>query len=255
MKTWFRLLIFLFGIPLFSFREKPHVLWQICEADHKPSGMAMAPENFKDFLGHDFGWEDRFYLIGFSRPEKGWPYILPGSEDAWGGTGATSGIRSQVLNILFGITSLPPTGQFKLVVSLVDVNKEHPPLFKVTINGKSWEYQLPPGGGDSSLTGNYQNSREHIMEIPVDKGIIRLGGNEIQLTSLAGSWLIFDQVRLEMASAIRAGKTTQNFRPQCTSGKLRNCPGWKASPTFAGGRATSPRRPPPRSHPGREGYF
>ena len=63
--------------------------------------MALAPSKYVNFLAADFGWEDRFYLVGYSEAAKDWPYAMPGPVDEWGGTGNTSGIRSQVLNILF----------------------------------------------------------------------------------------------------------------------------------------------------------
>src|SRR5690242_7701173 len=62
-------------------------IWQIGKADGRPDGMALAPDKFADFLPEDFGWEDKFFLIGHSSEQKDWPYVLPGPADGFGGTG------------------------------------------------------------------------------------------------------------------------------------------------------------------------
>lgn len=173
------------------------IIWQIGMKDSSAVEFALAPGDYKEFLNHDFGWEDRFFLVGKSNPKEDFPYILPGPDDAWGGTSRTAGIRTHVLNILFRMKSVPDRGDWKLIIDILDTQKDRPPYFKATVNGKSWKYILPGGGGDESLTGNYDKNIRHTIEIPLDAGLIRKGGNEINLTNLEGSWLIFDDIRLE----------------------------------------------------------
>ncbi|MEI6945704.1 GH92 family glycosyl hydrolase [Paraflavisolibacter sp. H34] len=179
------------------------VIWEIGAADNQSKGMALAPSQYKRFLEYDFGWEDRFFLVGHSKPEQDWPYVLPGPKDSWGGTAPTSGIRSHLVNILFGLDQLPAQGNWKLVVDLLGYNVENPPLFKVSVNGKSTVTQLPKGVPGSALTGEVSTVKEHLVEIPIDPATLHAGGNEIQLTSLDGSWLVFDQVRLEAPQSAR----------------------------------------------------
>ena len=175
----------------------PGLIWQIGVKDSSAVEFALAPGDYKEFLNHDFGWEDRFFLVGKSNSKEDFPYILPGPADAWGGTSGTAGIRTHVLNILFRMQSVPDKGDWKLVIDILDAHKDRPPYFKVTVNGKSWKYILPKGGGDESLSGNYDKSIQHTIEIPLDADLIQKGGNEINLTNLEGSWLIFDDIRLE----------------------------------------------------------
>ncbi|NEU08537.1 hypothetical protein GZH53_09470 [Flavihumibacter sp. R14] len=180
----------------FSYAQSK-VIWEIGASDNQSAGMALAPLDYKKFLEHDFGWEDRFYLVGYSKPEKDWSYVLPGPKDSWGGTAPTSGIRSHALNILFGIDKLPAHGNWKFVADILGYNVENPPLFKVKVNGKSWVFQLPKETTRTVLTGAMSTAKEHLIEIPIEAGLLHENGNEIQLTSLDGSWLVFDQVRLE----------------------------------------------------------
>jgi len=172
-------------------------LWQIGEADDSCSEFALAPDNYKKFIENDFGWEDKFYLVGFSNPEENWPCVLPGPTDKWGGTWSTSGWRSHTLNILFGIEKLPGKGEWKLVVDIHDLNTEDKPVFKVLVNGKSWKYELPSGSGNKTIEGESSEGKEYIIEIPVPHELVKKGGNEISLTTLQGSWLLFDQIRFE----------------------------------------------------------
>lgn len=173
------------------------VIWEIGKADNSASGMALAPGNYTHFLDHDFGWEDRFYLVGFSKPETDWPYAMPGPADGWGGTGETSGIRSQVLNILFGVSLLPANGDCNLTLNLLGYHGSLPPLVKVVVNGQSFKYQLPKREDDHVLEGNLKGAKSYKINIPLKKGLLHKGGNEIQITSLEGSWLVFDQVKLD----------------------------------------------------------
>ncbi len=179
-------------------------IWEIGASDNRSTGMAMAPSGYQKFLEHDFGWEDRYYLVGYSRPEEDFPYVLPGPKDSFGGTAPTAGIRSQVLNILFGFDKMPASGNWKLVIDMLGYNGADPPLFKVTINGKTFESRLPKAAGNKALLeGDWSAAKEHLMEIPIEPRVLHTGGNEIQLTSLNGSWIVFDQLRLEgPASAI-----------------------------------------------------
>lgn len=172
-------------------------IWQIGKADGNSSGMALAPAAYQHFLDHDFGWEDRFFLVGLSKPETDWPYVLPGPNDGWGGTGGTSGIHSQMLNILFGIKTLPVNGVYSFIINMVGYNAASPPLVKVVINGKSFESRLPNGKNNKVVEGDLSEANPYTLTIPIKNGLLHKGGNEIQITSIDGSWLVFDQVKLD----------------------------------------------------------
>ena len=209
MKTNY--LFFLIILSFLSLRTEAQVIWQLGESDDSPNEFALAPNEYKRFLEKDFGWEDQYLLIGNSDLKKDWPYVIPGPSDAWGGTWNTSGWRSHTLNILFGIDYLPSKGAWKLIIDLYDNSAEDPPLFKIMINGKSWKYQLPPGSGDNSIESDSSFGKEFIIEIPIDTQLLKEGGNEISMTTLQGSWLIFDQLRLEGPDKTRLIKNRDVF--------------------------------------------
>ena len=177
-------------------------IWQIGKNDNKSDEMALAPSGYKDFLSHDFGWEDRYFLVGYSDVKKDWPYVLPGPADGWGGTGGTSGIRTHNANILFGIKDLPAKGQWKLVVDLLGYQSPRPPWLKITVNGKAFLKKLPDRGPDHTVEGDLSNAKEYLVEVPLEAGLLKKGGNEVLMTSLEGSWLVFDQVKLMGPSGV-----------------------------------------------------
>ena len=197
MKNKFQLLLILSCFLWQTSKAENKTIWQIGEADNSSAEFSLAPGDYKQFVEKDFGWEDRFFLIGSSSVKEDWPYVIPGPTDQWGGTWSTSGWRSHTLNILFEIKKSPKRGDWKLLVDIQDINSEDPPIFKISINGKSWKYELPLGSGNNTLEGESTKGQEYLIELPIPKNLIKKGGNEIKMTSIHGSWLLFDQIRLE----------------------------------------------------------
>jgi predicted alpha-1,2-mannosidase len=173
-----------------------NVMWKIGENDNSPAGMALSPDQYSRFVEHDFGYEDRFYLVGHSHPEKDWPYVLPGPANGWGGTGNTAGIRSHFLTIDFALASKPTTGKWQLVIDVLETDSAQAPLVKVLVNGKEWTFQLNRGNSGKNPTGPFDRTKEQLLTIDLPDNLLHSGTNEILITSLQGGWLVFDQVRL-----------------------------------------------------------
>ncbi|MBT1685877.1 GH92 family glycosyl hydrolase [Dawidia soli] len=171
-------------------------IWSIGKNDNAAADLALGPADYKKFLSRDFGFEDRFFLVGRSNAANDFPYVLPGPDDTWGGTWGTSGWRTHEINILFGIKTLPAGGPWKLVIDLVDAHPRKS-LLKVGINEQQFEKFLLQGKADASLTGGAPAHAERVLEIPLREGVIRRGGNGIMITVLEGSWVVFDHIRLE----------------------------------------------------------
>ena len=195
----FRYMIRLLALAMIPFicNAQDKTIWQIGESDNSSLEFALAQGEYHKFLEHDFGWEDRYYVIGYSNEKKDFPFVLPGAIDYWGGTSGLAGIRPHELNLLFGISEKPKSGDWKLVVDVLDCNPETPPYVKISVNGKSWKYRLAKGKNTRALEGDIRNVQEQILSVPIPSELMKIGGNSVQLTTLEGSWLVFDQVRLE----------------------------------------------------------
>lgn len=94
-------LIWFFFLQVHAANSNLRTIWTIGTTDNSASEFALAPNGFKKFIEHDFGFEDKFYLIGHSKEKNDFPYVLPGPVDTWGGTWPTSGWRTNEVNIFF----------------------------------------------------------------------------------------------------------------------------------------------------------
>jgi predicted alpha-1,2-mannosidase len=182
-----------FCLNMFSQEE---IVWKIGEKDHSSADLALGPAGYEKFLENDFGYEDRYFLAGRSPAGKDFPYTLPGPDDSWGGTGGTSGWRTHEINILFGLDEIQDNTDFHLIIDFLAINPNRS-LFKTTINDKQSEKQLLKGNAESTLIGTNSTSGHQTLNIPIKRNVIKSGGNKICLTILEGSWIIFDDVRLE----------------------------------------------------------
>jgi hypothetical protein len=180
-----RLLLFLLLSFIIIGRVAAQNIWSIGKNDNSTSDLALGPNDYKKFLSKDFGFEDRFFLIGRSSAATDFPYVLPGPDDTWGGTWGTSGWRTHEINILFALKSLPAGGEWKLVIDLVDAHPRKS-LLKIAINELQYEKFLLKGVSDSSLTNGGSARGEKVLEIPLRDGVIHKGGNAITITVLEG---------------------------------------------------------------------
>lgn len=211
-----------------SLSGKEYKIWQIGEKDERPLGFAMAPNGFKDFIQNDFGYEDKFYLVNHSLPVKDFPYVLPGPSDTWGGTWPTSGWRTHEINILFGLDEADAvSSNSTLVIDLVDFSKQFLPLLKVSVNSVDKKFQLSSPGysidnqkksgqmepltDTLSLVGNYSKATPISLRMELDRNTLKKGGNQIKITILEGSWIIFDHIGLISESPLKASSVDDVF--------------------------------------------
>jgi len=201
-------------------------VWSIGLVDNSSADFALGPNGFSQFLANDFGYEDKFYLVGHSEAKKDFPYVLPGPVDTWGGTWGTAGWRTHQINILFGLDNVPTNGEWKLVINLLDYAKTFLPLVKISINTQDEKFQLgskanlekqrkarsnEPVTDTFSITGNLQNATSKTIEIPIKASTLKKGGNIVTITVLEGSWIMFDEIHLEGTQNIKATNASNFF--------------------------------------------
>ena len=210
---------------LISF-SNAQTIWKIGTQDFSSNEFALAPDGFKQFLEKDFGFEDHFFIPGYSKEKTDFPYVLAGPVDTWGGTWSTSGWRTNEINILFSADADKFSGEYKLVIELADYAKKFLPLVKVQFNGQVQKYQLIADGYDlktqlnpsrqeayvdsTALMGDLSKATPKALEMIVPSETLKRGGNQITITILQGAWIMFDQVRLE-GDSIDIKKAKQVF--------------------------------------------
>ena len=62
---------------------------------------------------------------------------------------------------------------------------------------------MPRGGGDASVFGDPAKGKKHTWTIKFDSGLLRAGDNEISLTSLSGSWVLYDALALNAPAELK----------------------------------------------------
>lgn len=191
------LLMFILFPTVLCGAEQEKILWEIGKKDKSTQGMALSPQDFNRFIEQDFGFEDRFFLVGYSDASTEWPYVLPGPANGWGGTGRTAGIRSHFLNLDFELKGVPKQGNFYFEMNVLQTDPQEPPLLKVLINGKPFLFPLKKGNGEVDPIGPFDDAAEQRVFVEVPTGVMKEGFNEIQLTSLKGGWLVFDNLCLK----------------------------------------------------------
>lgn len=201
-------LVFLFPVLLCQTQvfAQESVVWQIGRDDNRATDMALYPESFDKFLEHDFGYEDRYFLIGSSDAQKEFPFVLPGPKNAWGGTGHTAGIRSHFITLIFELDQVPhkdndtaesrSSSLWKLALNFLSVDPEHGAILKLLINNKPYTFTLEKGTGAADPVGPFAKENEQVIDLPLPDDLLNEGYNEIVITSLDGGWVAFDEIKL-----------------------------------------------------------
>ncbi|MEW6744524.1 MAG: polysaccharide lyase family protein [Planctomycetota bacterium] len=162
------------------------LLWEIGAKDGDNRELALAPDRYAQFR------DDAFFVVGWSDPKADWPYVHPGPNDGWAGS------RSHTFTILFGLRNRPEEGECRLTLDLLDTHSQAPPTLRITVNGHAFdEMPVPRGAGDASVFGDPRQGRRHTLEISFPADVLREGENEVAITSLQGSWVLYDRVALE----------------------------------------------------------
>lgn len=211
-KLYLASLIAMTTLSSFSTSGKEVTLWSLGEKDNSGAEFALAPDKFRDFIEHDFGYEDKYFIIGKSDIHSDMPYVLPGPADTWGGTWPTAGWRTHQLNLLFDLAKTPGKETCTLEIDLADYSKQFLPYIKISVNGQVERIQLtaenidpaaqpkPSKTDDTtsspSLTGDFSDATPYTIKVPVAPGTLKGGNNEITIATLEGSWIIFDKISL-----------------------------------------------------------
>lgn len=160
-------------------------LWEIGRPDGDNREFALAPGAYAQF------GEAPAFFVGESEPAHDWPYAHPGPADTWAGE------RSHTFIVVFGLKESPPDKEARLKVRLLDTHASGPPRLEFRLNDAVEVRTLPPGAGDASIQGQPGKGKPRALEIAFPAGALRAGENQLAITTLAGSWMLYDSLALE----------------------------------------------------------
>ena len=178
-------LILLTSLSLVRAQEKA-IVFQIGKQDGDYGEFAAA--------GNYAAYPQRFphdvdFVVGQGDAQRDWPFIHPGPTDAWAGS------RSHAFKIRFALPDVLP-GHYRLVVDFVSTHGASPPRLAIDINGTQLSRTLPPGSGDAALT-NPKTGKNYSLQQLLPSSLLHAGTNSITLINTAGSWALYDDLRLE----------------------------------------------------------
>lgn len=160
-------------------------VWQIGIEDNSYRELAIAG-NYQEYPA-TFPKDVSFH-VGKHDPKSSWSFIQPGPSDSWAGG------HSHSFEIIFTLSE-QPKGVYPLIIDLADTHGTNPPVLRVSVNGSSGAVQLPKGNGDPTLTNPFAG-KEYVLRLDLPAGALRKGENKVVLSTTAGSWLLYDCVRL-----------------------------------------------------------
>ena len=187
-----------------AYAAKDNTLWQIGKNDNDTAEFALGPGNSSQYASKFPSGAT--FVVGHSDPKKDFPYTQPGPADTWAGN------KSHTFTIIFSVDSKPTSGNCQLIIDYVDTHSTKPPKTQIKINDKTFIHQPPKGAGDASAQGQIDKGRQHIMNLPFPAKTLNKGNNKISITSLEGSWVLYDYLKLTAPNTVKSApieKVTQ----------------------------------------------
>lgn len=159
----------------------------------------------KDGSCSEFGMTDKSYTSytqvypnaisvydAFSDKSTAIPYFLPGPSDNWASNPNGS------LLVKFGIKEDPAITSLKLIMDFVEVHPRIPTELEVNVNGIVVRKSAPAGRNQDYLDTKKTDAYGLSLEFDLPKEALKKGANAVFITALNGSWLVWDDIRMEV---------------------------------------------------------
>ena len=182
------------------------LFWQIGQPDSNMRQFSLAPDRYRSYT------KDGFYIVGKSDAATDWPYCHPGPQDSWAGN------REHTFTVFFGVSKLASNGDCRLKFRLADVGNTDEQL-SIKVNGQEYKSTLPEGAARSIL-GKADEGKKYAFEVVVPAAVLKRGDNKITITTVAGSWFVYDWVGFEVPEGIQQ----QSVRSTLALGDIRGIP-------------------------------
>lgn len=177
------------------------VLFEIGVKDGKSTEFTLSPSDYKTYLAKFSG--EKEYTIGYSTPGKHWSYVLPGPLDGWAGGGYWAGFHPRHFPVIyFNLDKTTDKGECLLSLFFTGANAVYPTKVRIEINGRRFEKDIQGEDNDNLLTGKNTTGKPKEIILNVPSAWLNKGINKIQLGTIAGTWALFDCIRMETPRAM-----------------------------------------------------
>ena len=169
------------------------LLWQIGKPDNDLAEFADTPTPGAGSESHFV--KDGLFLVGKSEAKKDWPFSHPGPRDSW------AGARPHTYTIVFGLESAGVGDSCTLRCRLVDVGFSSVKL-DIGINGQIYNVSVAQGAGES-IYGDAARGKRQAFDVRFPASLLKKGNNDITITNVNGSWMVYDWVGMEAGAGNR----------------------------------------------------
>jgi len=183
------------------------LLFEIGKPDRDTREFALAPSGYRRFAA------DGAYVAGQSDPASDWPYVQPGPADAWAGS------RRHSFRVLFGLAAATPglagtAGEAELTLSILDVQGGGRTAIEVTVNARPTGRQVLPRGaaGGPGIEGLLEKVTPQTVRVRFPVSLLAAGTNELVITTVDGSWFVYDHVALRGPGALKPAPVQETIR-------------------------------------------
>ena len=73
---------------------------------------------------------------------------------------------------------------------------------------------MPPGGGDASINGDLSQARKHRLAVDIDPALLKEGTNDIAITTLSGSWVLYDWIGFDAPKGVESTRLARPPNPR-----------------------------------------
>jgi len=173
--------------------ESSFEIWSIGKAGNGFNDFGLAPNQYANWSG------DPTYFVNIS-DTKDWPYVHPGPDDPW------AGATAHTFTVVFNIAEMGPAGDCRLKFYIADAHESGPPKLEISINGAKHVCDVNKGNG-AAINGDPAAGAKNMAAVNFPSSELRAGENQIAITSVAGSWLVYDYVALAAPQGMKLGQT------------------------------------------------
>lgn len=211
--TMRKIILYLVCLPLFSCDNTPEVLFEIGKEDHSYLEFALAPDKYTEFLS-SFTGEKGVYKVGYSKPEKDWPYVLPGPNDSWAGGGYWSGDYPRHFpSIFFNIEKLSSKGNCTFEIQLLGARSSSDSIhIQIEVNGNRLTQKVKGENTDEFLKGEKKESASpKNVKAVFPASWLKKGVNQIRMGIVEQQWVVFDYLRLWTPKGVQLAQDTNGI--------------------------------------------
>jgi alpha-mannosidase len=178
-------------------------LWAIESLDPGGARFALSLDDFHLYASRFPGGP--LFIVGQSEPGRDWAPVHPGPADAWAGG------RPHTFEIRFGLEDPGAITACRLIIDLYDAHKDNPPTVRVRVNDFVGECAAAPGTANAVELLPTDNRPQRLV-VDVPPGDLRAGDNTVTITSIAGAWMIYNRVALEVSAEAGASSVQASTR-------------------------------------------